>query len=636
MEQSPPHSRNPTGELSIAPKDATSYNDDEEEQQQQQNQMDDDDDSNTNDDDHPNGIKVPYGSTKRRWTVVCLIGMLVGFFFCGSIVWLGISTAQRRQVNRLQSMKDSKKISSNDDIEAMRNLWRTYRNILIQELSPIDPRIDIKLSNPASAEWKALQWLVIYNTLDWTTYISTIVNSTGTSNNGSIATAQHQPLIQRFAIVTIYTHFNVQSWTVSNQHECEWIGVTCTDRSNSSSSSSSSSNDGSLTQIISALNLTINSPISTLSNSSSIETTNSTTITAAMIGTTLPIALAYVSEQLVSLDLSNLSIKGTIPYACYTQWKSLMHLNLDQNQLQRFFTPSPSTLSRRGQIPTSVLSSWWPAIQYINVRNNLLQESILFADENGTETTDTVITGWKDLRYLDVRGNAGLIGPLLEYGLTSWKNIETLELAETSLSGTIPNMNLSLSSLKSLAAWRVPFSGSLPSSLASATNLETLALGLSEVEWTGTLPESYAALTALRTLSLSYLTGITGTLPSSWGNAMTNLETIDLFRNPKLTGPIPSSWGNMSSLAVLRLAETGITGTIPTELGKLTRLIDAALYRTNLMGTMPPEICQLRQAPNVLVKLNVDCAETSPGSNDAPVTCSKPDCCSLCTQLEPF
>jgi hypothetical protein len=89
----------------------------------------------------------------------------------------------------------------------------------------------------------------------------------------------------------------------------------------------------------------------------------------------------------------------------------------------------------------------------------------------------------------------------------------------------------------------------------------------------------------------------------------------------------------MLSLAVLRFAETGITGTIPTELGKLEtgitgttpteigklrRLIDAALYRTNLMGTMPQEICQLRQAPNVLVKLNVDCAETPPGSNNAP------------------
>jgi hypothetical protein len=77
---------------------------------------------------------------------------------------------------------------------------------------------------------------------------------------------------------------------------------------------------------------------------------------------------------------------------------------------------------------------------------------------------------------------------------------------------------------------------SLPSSLAFATKLETLALGLSEVEcvWTGTLPESYAAFTALRTLSLSHITGITGNLPSSWGIAMTNLETIDLFRNPKL------------------------------------------------------------------------------------------------------
>jgi hypothetical protein len=70
----------------------------------------------------------------------------------------------------------------------------------------------------------------------------------------------------------------------------------------------------------------------------------------------------------------------------------------------------------------------------------------------------------------------------------------------------------------------------LPSSLAFATKLETLALGLSEIE-DRDIPEAYAAFTALRTLSFSHLAGITDTLPSSWGNAMTNLETQNYRTN---------------------------------------------------------------------------------------------------------
>jgi hypothetical protein len=529
-------------------------------------------------------IKVPRGTIERRWRIVLLSGILVALFFCASIICLSIAMAHANHASNSEREDDTVPIR---DPEMLRLAWRTYRATLISELTPIDVDMAIKLANPATPEWKALQWLIIQ---DETIFDATMM----TAQNNINAPV----LIQRFALVTIYWHFQVSSVLQPAQHECAWMGVACPDGRH-----------------ITALNLT----------------DNATNATAVLRGTTLPLALAYLSPQLGSLDLSQLALKGTIPYACYQQWNQLQFLNLDQNQLQRFFTPPVPATQR-----TSPLL---PAIQYINLRNNLLQESVVW---RGNETNTipavgsaTLLSDWTDLRHLDVRGNTGLVGPLLEYGLPFWKNIETLELTETSLTGTIPSVNVSLSNLQTLDAWRVPFSGTLPTALAAATHLDTLTLGWSDQVWTGTLPESYAALTQLRQLSLSYLNGITGTLPAVWGSALTALQSLDLFGNSGLTGPIPTEWGQMTSLFTLRLSETGITGTIPTELGQCTQLVDVSLYRTHLLGRMPSEVCRLRQAPFFLGKLSVDCAESAPGSNDAPVTCARPDCCTLCTQLAP-
>jgi hypothetical protein len=385
--------------------------------------------------------------------------------------------------------------------------------------------------------------------------------------------------------------------------------------------------------ITSLLSSSFNQTDSPTSSTSTMTNSNvSPRLIGPILGATIPVALSYVSSYLTTLDLSHLDMVGNIPYACYQQWNNLMYLNLEQNRLQQFFTLPKSTQA-------TTFSSWWPSIQYINVGNNILQESVILLNSNisssiGTSTTS--ITKWNQLRHLIISGNNDLIGPLLQSGLEHWPYIETLDLSETSITGTIPdrNIHLSLSNLKTLAAYRVPLSGSLPSILGlMATKLEILALGLSDNVWTGTLPESYSSFTSLKILSFAHLNGITGTLPSSWGTNMTNLESIDLFGNPELTGPIPSSWGQMTNLATLRLAQTGITGTIPSELGQLTGLVDASFHKTNLKGSVPSEICQLRNAPNVLSKLSVDCvANTLSGSNQPPpVRCSKPDCCTSCT-----
>jgi hypothetical protein len=463
-------------------------------------------------------------------------------------------------------------------------------------------------------------------------------------------------------------------------HECDWEGVTCNDKEDETNDRAGTGTDAEIThRIITGINITSvvsfipasGQSVGNETSTGSMNTNNAVEMTPTILGTTIPVSLCYVSSQLTVIDLSQLDLVGTIPIECYlsNMWDNLQEIHVQRNQLQQFFT-LPTMASSGSAGGGATLSSlrynktvWWPNVRSIHVGGNLLKESIISgtATNNTSTFTSTSILHWNHLQYLNVQGNQNLYGKLFEtncLSLNIWPNIEVLDITETSITGTIPDLyhdttndsdtNRSstsnstnsnstgmLSKLKIFAAYRVPLSGSIPNGLGHyATNLEILALGLSDNVWTGTLPESYGKLSALKQLSLSYLNGITGTLPESWGYGMTNLESLDLFGNPRLSGSIPDSWGNMVSLATLRLAQTNINGTIPSTLGQLTRLVDASFHRTNLHGSVPTEICRLRKE-YVLTKLSADCiADTLVSNNNEqvpPVSCSKPDCCTSCT-----
>lgn len=483
------------------------------------------------------------GAIKERNRVpgkrMSCVALLVALLFCASAVFFGIKSS-RHDVDRnveLPTVNDTNRDGSG---------WKILRDTLVKELSPIDPSIFIKLSQPLSAEWKALQWLVV--------------------SDGTKSTVPTSSLIQRFGLVATYTHFGLQ--LEATKHECEWMGVICDGGQNTSNPA------------VTELNFTGQSVTGTIPNS-----------------------LSYISPFLTSLDISTQRLVGTIPHACHTQWNNLTYLNLQQNHLTRLFSGSANTTND---------APFWTALQFLSAKDNLLSESV-----------PESLSAWTNLRHLDLRGNGGLTGPLLEYVLPHWTAIESLELAQTSLTGTVPD-NLSLPHLTTLAAQFVPFSGTLPKSLATATNLQVLSLGLSDASWTGTLPESYAAFTDLRSVSLAGLKGVTGSLPASWGNAWTSLSSMDLTENPSLTGPLPTTYGQMTELRVLRLSITGINGTIPTELGQLTKLEAFSLFRAHFTGTMPWQVCSLR-SEYALGELEADCADNA-------VVCSSPDCCTVCAR----
>ena len=102
--------------------------------------------------------------------------------------------------------------------------------------------------------------------------------------------------------------------------------------------------------------------------------------------TTLPRSLAYL-PSLEILDLSRQGIEGFIPTICYKHWNKLQVLNLEENYLTSIFG--------------GVNDDSWPAIRYLNAKNNRL-----------AETVPEEISKMTSLSNLLLKGNEGLTGPV--------------------------------------------------------------------------------------------------------------------------------------------------------------------------------------------------------------------------------
>ncbi len=162
----------------------------------------------------------------------------------------------------------------------------------------------------------------------------------------------------------------------------------------------------------------------------------------------------------------------------------------------------------------------------------------------------------------------GLTGQLPSF----WRYEFLFELAfvECGLSGGLPNSNgISLMPplLAHLTLCGCPLSldWSQLGALRSRGRLQTL--DLEDIPLAGTLPELGVEFPALRMLDLEN-TGLSGPLPQDMPD---QLEQIDLSMNA-LEGPIPASWGDLSNLLLLDLKENRLSGELPVELLGLTGL----------------------------------------------------------------
>ncbi|XP_078154185.1 brassinosteroid LRR receptor kinase BRI1-like [Carex rostrata] len=254
------------------------------------------------------------------------------------------------------------------------------------------------------------------------------------------------------------------------------------------------------------------------------------------------------------LDLSNNSIKGTIPKI--TNCTSLQYLDLSSNQLN-------------GTIPAGTFS------------------------------------GCLKLTYLNLSSNhfTGMAPPDIE----ACTNLINLSLSKKIFSGVFPMLSmvatprLRLISLESLDLSANRFSGPIPRPLCTYSVSRLEVLYLQDNYFTGTIPHSLCNCTNLVSLDLS-LNFLFGSIPNSLGS-LSNLKDIIMWQN-NLHGEIPAELSSLNkSLKNLVLDYNNLTGaitdgnnsfigSIPLELGNCKDLVFLDLSSNQLNGSIPSSLAK--------------------------------------------
>ncbi|KAK1356407.1 receptor-like kinase TMK4 [Heracleum sosnowskyi] len=227
------------------------------------------------------------------------------------------------------------------------------------------------------------------------------------------------------------------------------------------------------------------------------------------------------------------------------------------------------------------------------------------------------------------------------------KHVTAINMASTSLSGSLPTQLSSLSQLKTLAFQNNNLSGSLPS-LSNLSSLQQIFLdsnaftsipqdfflGLSSLQtfsisdngklssWVlpdsfkdcvslvnfsassasivGSIPDFFDSFPSLQNLRLSY-NNLTGVLPKSFGGS----EIQNLWLNNQevgLSGTI-DVLSNMSQLSQVWLQENSFTGQVP-DLSKCANLFDLQLRDNQFTGVVPPSLTELPKLVNISLQNN--------------------------------
>ncbi|XP_020226085.1 receptor-like kinase TMK4 [Cajanus cajan] len=153
---------------------------------------------------------------------------------------------------------------------------------------------------------------------------------------------------------------------------------------------------------------------------------------------------------------------------------------------------------------------------------------------------------------------------------------------------------LSMTDSVNLAPW------TLPAELTQSTNLANLDLGNTNL--VGSLPDVFDSFVSLQELRLSY-NNLTGVLPKSFaGSGITNLWLNNQKDGSGFSGPIDVLSG-MTHLSQVWLHKNQFTGPIP-DLSNCTSLFDLQLRDNQLTGVVPPSLMSLRSLQNVSLDNN--------------------------------
>ncbi|KAL2317009.1 hypothetical protein Fmac_030885 [Flemingia macrophylla] len=264
------------------------------------------------------------------------------------------------------------------------------------------------------------------------------------------------------------------------------------------------------------------------------------------------------NSSVISIDVTNFGLKGTLHSLNFSSFPKLQVLNVSDN-------------SFNGTIPHQIAN--------LSTLTHLVMNDNAF---NGPIPME--IGELRSLEQLLLYENqlSGTIPPTI--GMLA--NIIEIDLAQNSISGNIPFIR-NLTNLQHLGlSDNRGISGHIPPYIGDLLNLNVLEIDFNA--FSGSIPENIGNLTKLNSLEFGG-NMISGSIPSSIGN-LVNLQILDLSRN-NLSGVVPSTLGNLSKLNDFLLFNNSLHGRLPPTMNNFTNFANLQLANNSFTGSLPQQIC---------------------------------------------